>query len=102
MKNVSSNSTDEKTDYSNAFSDPTVLVASKPIDKTPFWINKCPDGYFISMKNAKLTDFFKTEEEAEKWTHIKTWDLITKVAWLIAESVVELSKVEKSNNSVKD
>jgi len=84
MKKESSNSTDERMDYSKRFSDPSVLVASKPIDGTPFWIKKCPEGYFISMKNAKLTDFFKTEDEAEKWTHIKTWDLITKVAWRYA------------------
>lgn len=74
----------------------TELIHKEPIENSPLWIiGNEETGYFVSIKNYRLTELYKTIEEAKDRLRIESWNIIVRLTAIIMEIITEEHRKEK-------
>lgn len=76
--------------------DSSELVENHPLEGTPFVARKIGEQWFLTMGKYKIAEGFSTITEAIEATKDASWDMLMKVALVIAQDVVaeEIKKLE--------
>lgn len=90
LSDISAKGTD-KSDYSK-------LVDVKPIEDTPFAVIKYEDEYFLAMGNYRISEKFKTFEEAENDIKDVSWNRLVSVMEIVFRTILSVKDSEIINN----
>lgn len=77
------------------------LIHREPITNTPFWIiGNEQTGYFITIKDFRITEIYKTIQEAKECLVKEQWNIITRLIPIVYEIMIkEIIKEEKLTES---
>lgn len=72
------------------------LISNEPIKGTPFrMVGNEFNGYFIGLKNYKITDTYDTKEEALERLEAEKWEVIARIITIMYAVIKEEEDKQK-------
>lgn len=78
------------------------LVTRIDVEDSPFVIIGTDRGYFVSLGEFRLSDTFKTEEEAWDDAVSMTWNRMIQVVMVLLDKREQLEQIINDTKKVKD
>lgn len=74
------------------------LIEREQMKDTPFWIIGTEEnGYFGTLGKYQITSTFPTKRAVEDHIETKVWEIIMKVAGIVANDLIEANERIKTN-----
>lgn len=74
------------------------LIEREQMKDTPFWIIGTEEnGYFGTLGKYQITEKFPTKQAVENHVETKVWEIIMKVAGIVANDMIEANERIKAN-----